>query len=198
MGHSRPRPKLLANKLLQIRLSLGVSQGELVRRLGVQTLVDYTNISKYELDKNEPPLAILLAYGRLAGIPVEQIIDDDLALPETLTPPQELIQLIQSRNHRETTIRAFPIQRQQFLGQKLLQIRKWLNLSQPEMVERLGLQTDFTLISMYENNKRQPSLKILLAYARIAEISLEQIVDDDLELHLPERISVTASADMTK
>jgi transcriptional regulator with XRE-family HTH domain len=194
MGHSRPRPKLLANKLLRIRLSLRVSQGELVRRLGVQSLIDHTTISKYELDKNEPPLAILLAYGRLAGIPVEQLIDDHLALPETLTPPQELIE---SRKDEER-IMAFPIQRQQFLGHKLLQIRQWLKLSQPEMVERLGLQTDFTLISMYEHNKRQPSLKILLAYARIAEIPLEQIVDDDLELHLPDRISATASADMTK
>ena len=80
MGHSRPRPKQLAKKLLQIRRSLGVSQGELVRQLGVQALIEHTTISKYELDKNEPPLAILLAYARLAGIPVEQIIDDELDL----------------------------------------------------------------------------------------------------------------------
>jgi transcriptional regulator with XRE-family HTH domain len=80
MGHSRPRPKHLAKKLLQIRRSLGVSQGELVRQLGVQALIEHTTISKYELNKNEPPLAILLAYARLAGIPVEQIIDDKLEL----------------------------------------------------------------------------------------------------------------------
>jgi DNA-binding XRE family transcriptional regulator len=80
MGHSRPRPKHLAKKLLQIRLSLGVSQGEMVKRLGVQDLIHYTTISKYELDKNEPPLAILLAYARLAEIPVEQIIDDEIEL----------------------------------------------------------------------------------------------------------------------
>jgi transcriptional regulator with XRE-family HTH domain len=80
MGHSRPRPKQLAKKLLQIRCSLGVSQGELVRQLGVQALIDHTTISKYELDKNEPPLAILLAYARLAELPVEQIIDDEFEL----------------------------------------------------------------------------------------------------------------------
>jgi len=80
MGHSRPRPKHLAKKLLQIRRSLGVSQGELVRQLGVQALIDHTTISKYELDKNELPLAILLAYARLAGVAVEQIIDDELEL----------------------------------------------------------------------------------------------------------------------
>ena len=80
MGHSRPRPKHLAKKVLQIRRSLGISQGEMVKRLGVQELIDHTTISKYELDKNEPPLAILLAYTRLAGIPIEQIIDDELEL----------------------------------------------------------------------------------------------------------------------
>jgi len=80
MGHSRPRPKHLAKKLLQIRRRLGVSQGELVRQLGVQALIEHTTISKYELNKNEPPLAILLAYARLAGIPVERIIDDELEL----------------------------------------------------------------------------------------------------------------------
>jgi transcriptional regulator with XRE-family HTH domain len=80
MGHSRSRPKHLAKKLLQIRRSLGVSQGELVRQLGVQALIEHTTISKYELNKNEPPLAILLAYARLAGIPVERIIDDELEL----------------------------------------------------------------------------------------------------------------------
>ena len=80
MGHSRPRPKHLAKKLLQIRRSLGVSQGEMVKRLGVQNLIHYTTISKYELDKNEPPLAILLAYARLVEIPVEQIIDDEIEL----------------------------------------------------------------------------------------------------------------------
>jgi transcriptional regulator with XRE-family HTH domain len=76
MGHSRPRPKHLAKKVLQIRRSLGISQGEMVKRLGVQELIDHTTISKYELDKNEPPLA----YARVVEIPVEQIIDDELEL----------------------------------------------------------------------------------------------------------------------
>ena len=80
MRDSRPRPKRLAKKLQQIRRSLGMSQGELVRQLGVQALIEHTTISKYELNKNEPPLAILLAYARLAGIPVEQIIDDEIEL----------------------------------------------------------------------------------------------------------------------
>jgi transcriptional regulator with XRE-family HTH domain len=78
MGSARPRPKLLASKLLTIRQELGLSQPQIAKRLGIK---EYTNVSKYELDKNEPPLMILLAYARLAAIPVEYLIDDALDLP---------------------------------------------------------------------------------------------------------------------
>ena len=77
MGSPRPRPKQLAAKLLQIRRSLGLSQSKLAKLVDVRA---YTDISKYELDKNEPPLFVLLAYSRAAGIPLETIVDDDLTL----------------------------------------------------------------------------------------------------------------------
>ncbi len=78
MGSARPRPRLLAKKLLLIRLHLGISQTQLLIRLGVQHAIDYTTISKYELNKNEPPLQTLLAYARLANVPVEYLIDDQI------------------------------------------------------------------------------------------------------------------------
>src|ERR1043165_887835 len=78
MGHARPRPSRLAEKLLQIRNALGLSQTEMHRRLGVEDLIEYHAISKYELDKNEPPLMILLEYARLANVFVEVLIDDEL------------------------------------------------------------------------------------------------------------------------
>jgi len=84
MGSARPRPKRLAEKLSQIRRSLGLSQPEMVKRLGVTKQIHYNNISKYELDKNEPPLMILLAYARLAQVHLEEIVDDDLDLPRKL------------------------------------------------------------------------------------------------------------------
>ena len=79
MGHARPRPKRLAAKLLMLRQELGLSQAQIGRRLGIQ---DYTNISKYERNKNEPSLAVLLGYAKLLGVPVEVLIDDKLELPE--------------------------------------------------------------------------------------------------------------------
>jgi len=84
MGNARPRPKRLAEKLRQIRISLGLSQPEMHRRLQAEDEIDYTTLSKYELDKNEPPLEILLRYARLAGVHMEDIVDDELDLPEKL------------------------------------------------------------------------------------------------------------------
>src|SRR5919112_1773317 len=87
MGHARPKPERLAEKLLAIRMAFGVSQPELHRRLGVEHLIDYTRISTYERGKNEPPLMILLEYARLANVYVEVLIDDGLDLPDKLPSP---------------------------------------------------------------------------------------------------------------
>ena len=84
MGHARPRPSRLAEKLLQIRNALGLSQTEMHKRLGVEDLIEYHSISKYELNKNEPSLVILLEYARLANVYVEVLIDDELDLPAKL------------------------------------------------------------------------------------------------------------------
>jgi transcriptional regulator with XRE-family HTH domain len=84
MGSARPRPARLAGKLLQIRNALGLSQTEIFRRLGVEDVTDYTSISKYELDKNEPPLSVLLQYAHIAGVHMEALVDDELDLPEKL------------------------------------------------------------------------------------------------------------------
>ena len=84
MGSARPRPKRLAEKLLQIRFGLGLSQRKMVKVLGVEDQIRYTSISNYELDKNEPPLGILLAYARTAQVHLEEIVDDEVDLPGKL------------------------------------------------------------------------------------------------------------------
>jgi transcriptional regulator with XRE-family HTH domain len=74
----------LAEKLLHIRQCLGLSQSEMVKLMGVGDEIHYTNISKYEHDKNEPPLMILLAYAKVAQVHLEEIVDDDIDLPHKL------------------------------------------------------------------------------------------------------------------
>ncbi len=80
----RPKPERLAEKLRQIRLAFGLSQTEMLKRLGVEELITYHRISDYELGKNEPPLIILLQYARAGGVSTDVLIDDELDLPEKL------------------------------------------------------------------------------------------------------------------
>ena len=78
----RLKPKRLTDKLIQIRVSLGLSQNDLIKRLDVN--LTQNRISEYERGTGEPPLPVLLKYARLAGICVDVLIDDELDLPEKL------------------------------------------------------------------------------------------------------------------
>jgi transcriptional regulator with XRE-family HTH domain len=78
------KPERLAEKLLQIRTTLGLSQPELLRRLGFDDAIDYRRISEFELGEAEPPLPVLLQYARAAGVHMEDIVDDELDLPSKL------------------------------------------------------------------------------------------------------------------
>ena len=85
MGRAaRVKPERLADKLRQIRTSLGISQSELLSRLGAEDLIDYTKISGYERGERQPPLPILLEYARLANVWMDVLVDDELDLPERL------------------------------------------------------------------------------------------------------------------
>ena len=81
---ARLKPKRLAEKLVQIRNALGLSQSGMYRRLGLEDLIDYKRISEYELGNNEPPLQVILQYARVAGVHMEALVDDELNLPDKL------------------------------------------------------------------------------------------------------------------
>jgi transcriptional regulator with XRE-family HTH domain len=85
MGRAtRPKPKRLAEKLLQIRNSLGLSQNQLIRSLGLEGEITQDYVSAYERSVREPPLTVLLEYGRVANVYVDVLISDSLDLPERL------------------------------------------------------------------------------------------------------------------
>ncbi|HYJ84458.1 MAG TPA: helix-turn-helix transcriptional regulator [Pyrinomonadaceae bacterium] len=70
-----------------------------------------------------------------------------------------------------------------FLGKKLRILRlDILGLSQTEMSKALGLKVDYSAVSGYERGKREPPLPILLKYARLGKVTMEQLVDDKLKL----------------
>lgn len=85
MGRAaRGRPERLAEKLKLIRESLGLSQSQIWRRLELEERVGYKVISGYETGMTEPPLLVLLAYARLAGVCLDYLVDDRLDLPSRL------------------------------------------------------------------------------------------------------------------
>lgn len=81
MGRSRRFvPVKLRHKLLAIRQRLQMSQTQMAKAL--ELTVHYSAVSNYELGTREPDLRIVLRYARLAGVPVENLIDDEMNLPE--------------------------------------------------------------------------------------------------------------------
>jgi transcriptional regulator with XRE-family HTH domain len=81
---SRKKPERLAEKLLEIRQKLGLSQNGMIRHLGLAEELEQDYISKFERGVLVPPLHILLAYADAANVLVEVLIKDSLDLPEVL------------------------------------------------------------------------------------------------------------------
>ena len=83
-----------------------------------------------------------------------------------------------------------PRPRPKLLHEKLLAIRKFLDLGQVDMANKLeveicshsGRQKEIQggRISEYENGKREPNIFVLIAYVHLGQIHLESLVDDDL------------------
>jgi transcriptional regulator with XRE-family HTH domain len=81
---ARRKTKRLAEKLVQIRQALGLSQSEMLKRLDVEDFGEIKRISDFEIGKSEPPLDVLLRYARVAGVCVDILIDDKIDLPARL------------------------------------------------------------------------------------------------------------------
>ncbi|HEY6217213.1 MAG TPA: hypothetical protein VIW74_11120 [Pyrinomonadaceae bacterium] len=56
----------------------------MLRCLGAEQTFSAARISEYESGIREPALWVLLAYGRIAAIHLESLIDDEAALPDKL------------------------------------------------------------------------------------------------------------------
>jgi len=82
-----------------------------------------------------------------------------------------------------------PRQRPERLAEKLLAIRTALGLSQSRTVKSLDAEGMIVSgqISEFETGKREPSLLVLLRYARLAGVCVDTLIDDgqDLPRKLP-------------
>lgn len=84
-GKTKPEwPKRVGKKLASIRRSLGLSQNEMLRLLGLDDKYLREEISAYERGVRIPPLNILLKYSKAARVWVNVLIDDELNLPNRI------------------------------------------------------------------------------------------------------------------
>ena len=84
MGRAiRSRPKRLGEKLLLIRIRLGLTQSDLIKRLAVRSETLYpSSISLFEHGGREPSLPVLLAYSNLSGWTINELVDDKVDLTD--------------------------------------------------------------------------------------------------------------------
>jgi len=81
---AREKPERLGEKLTQIRSALGLSQNEMLSRLGLDDKLYRDDVSKYERGVREPSVIVMLRYARAAGICTDVLLDDELDLPAKL------------------------------------------------------------------------------------------------------------------
>ena len=74
------------------------------------------------------------------------------------------------------------------LGKKLLTTREALGLSQSEIAVQMGIKRKGyrSSISEFESGKREPPLPVLLAYAEVAGVYVDVLINDNLDL--PEKL----------
>ena len=70
------------------------------------------------------------------------------------------------------------------LGEKFLQIRTALELTQESMLERLELPAEITQsnISAYERGTKEPPIFVIMKYAKVANVWIDVLVEDALDL----------------
>ena len=81
------------------------------------------------------------------------------------------------------------------LGEKLKQIRVFLDLTLEQMIEHLDYKDSPiypTNISSMEQGKREPPLALLLAYTRLVGVSTDILIDDEMDL--PKRLTARGRA----
>lgn len=70
------------------------------------------------------------------------------------------------------------------LSEKILQIRNSFELSQDDLIDRLGMKDSLvrSTISQWERGEREPSYIALLAISKLAGVCCDYLIDDSLDL----------------
>jgi|SRR5215213_479774 len=99
--------------------------------------------------------------------PSESFSEDNEQASESLSADK-----IQKRGGRP------PRTKPKLLAAKLKVIREKLQMSQSQLVTALDVKISTARISEYEKGTREPNMLLLLAYARLADVAVETLIDD--------------------
>lgn len=164
---ARRRPERLAAKLKEIRLALGLSQGEMVKRLGLAAYMGRERISAFEkegAEGREPDLITLKAYADVAGVSVDDLIDDDVDLPKKLA----------TGAHRG--LRGKSQKRQAQAAINTTMVTLWLDINSDHHVQRDEYRARKNIEKSHLNQYGMKKLG-----DRDYELTLSYADDDDLE-----------------
>jgi transcriptional regulator with XRE-family HTH domain len=81
---SQLRSLRLPEKLRLIRNSFGLSQNEMISRLGLTAELIREELSAFERGLRQPPALVLLRYARSVSISTDVLLDDEMDLPAKL------------------------------------------------------------------------------------------------------------------
>ncbi len=101
---SRLKPARLGEKLRQIRIAFGLSQNELIRRIGFTDELIREEISAFERGIRLPPYAVTLELARLSNVYVDALIDDDLDLPKRI-PAEKRAKVSSALTHARALVK---------------------------------------------------------------------------------------------
>jgi transcriptional regulator with XRE-family HTH domain len=79
--------------------------------------------------------------------------------------------------------------RPKHLAAKLLQIRECLGLSQSQLARLLNVGINASRVCEYEKGTREPGLLTLLAYAYLVGLTMDHLVDDNVDLPVQIKIN---------
>jgi transcriptional regulator with XRE-family HTH domain len=105
MVRTKRRKPALAQKLRHIRAAMGLSQNEMISRMGLTGELLREEVSDFERNKRIPSLDVILQYARAANVTVEALIDDELVLPEKLPSPARHEGLKRGSTGRKASVR---------------------------------------------------------------------------------------------
>ena len=106
MPRSKLRKPILAEKLRKIREELGLSQNQMIGRMGLEGKLLREEISDFERSRRIPPLEVVLQYARAisttgGGEFLEALIDDELELPRKLPADPKSASIKRKRTNKK-------------------------------------------------------------------------------------------------